>query len=61
MSVDDIVARPVLRLVRVLVVAALIILAVVAFISPEMFAAGMVGCVGRIYAVVHGLASSVMR
>lgn len=49
----------VLRLVRALVVVALIILTGVALISPEMFADGMVGCAGRIYAVLHGLASSV--
>lgn len=52
---------PVLRIARVLAVAALIILATVAFISPEAFAAGMVECVGRIYAVFDGLAASVVR
>lgn len=51
----------VLRLAQVLVVAAAIILTGVAFISPEMFADGMVECAGRIYAAFHGLAASVAR
>lgn len=65
MSVDGDTERgevgTVLRLARVLVVAALIILTGVAFICPEMFAAAMVECAGRIYAAFHGLAASVAR
>ncbi|WP_147379139.1 hypothetical protein [Mycobacteroides abscessus] len=52
---------PVLRIARVLAVAALIIVAAVAFISPEAFAAGLVECAGRIYAMFDGLAASVVR
>lgn len=50
----------VLRLARALVVVALISLAGVALISPEMYADGMLECAGRIFAVLHGLASSVV-
>lgn len=50
----------VLRLARALVVVALISLAGVALISPEMYADGMVECAGRIFAVLHRFASSVV-